>query len=103
METQPLLLPIHEVARLLGIGETLTRELVKTGELPSVRLKRAVRVPRLPLDKWLERRTNGSRLGAELAMPSAPPPRRGPRSRGAPPPTGRHPKAYKAKRDGRLA
>jgi len=42
----PLLLPVPEAARLLGIGTTLCWEMVHGGQLPSVRLGRRVLIPR---------------------------------------------------------
>ena len=47
------LLTIPETAEYLGIGKTLTWQLVQQGVLPSVRLGRLVRVPRARLDAWL--------------------------------------------------
>ena len=47
------LLTIPETAAYLGIGKTLTWQLVQQGVLPSVRLGRLVRVPRARLDAWL--------------------------------------------------
>lgn len=48
-----LLLTIPEAAEVLGIGKTLTWQLVQQGVLPSVKLGRLVRVPRVRLDAWL--------------------------------------------------
>jgi len=45
-----LLIPVPEAARLLGIGETLAWDMAKRGVLPTVRLGRAVRVPRVHID-----------------------------------------------------
>ena len=45
-EALPELLFVSEAAVWLGIGKTLCYELVKTGQLPSVRLGRLVRVRR---------------------------------------------------------
>jgi excisionase family DNA binding protein len=46
VEALPELLFVHEAAAWLGVGRSLIYELVKTGELPSVRLGRLVRVKR---------------------------------------------------------
>ena len=55
-----LLLTVEEAARRLGIGRTLAWRLVRSGELPSVRLGRLVRVPERNLQVWLDRRCRGS-------------------------------------------
>jgi len=47
----PLLLPVPEAARLLGVGATFAWELVHNGQLPSVRLGRRVLVPRAALEQ----------------------------------------------------
>jgi predicted site-specific integrase-resolvase len=46
---ETLTLTISETARELGISEYLARRLVKNGSIPSVRLGRLVRVPRIRL------------------------------------------------------
>jgi len=55
-----LLLTVEEAARRLGIGRSLAWRLVRSGELPSVRLGRLVRVPERNLQAWLDRRCRGS-------------------------------------------
>jgi excisionase family DNA binding protein len=40
-----LTVSVAEAAEALGIGETLARELIERGELPSVRVSRRVLVP----------------------------------------------------------
>lgn len=55
-----LLLTVEEAARRLGIGRTLAWRLVRSGDLPSVRLGRLVRVPRGALQVWLDRRSTGA-------------------------------------------
>ena len=55
-----LLLTVEEAARRLGIGRSLAWRLVRSGELPSVRLGRLVRVPERNLQVWLDRRCRGS-------------------------------------------
>ncbi|HEX2679892.1 MAG TPA: helix-turn-helix domain-containing protein [Candidatus Dormibacteraeota bacterium] len=44
----------REVARLLGIGRTKTFQLIASGELPSVRLGRCVRVSSDALRRWID-------------------------------------------------
>jgi excisionase family DNA binding protein len=45
MTNERLLLTVEEAAQRLGIGRTLAWQLVRDGQLPSVRLGRLVRVP----------------------------------------------------------
>ena len=42
---------VPEAARLLGIGETLMRELIRTGRVPALRLGRRVLVSRAALER----------------------------------------------------
>ena len=53
---QRLLLRISEVAETLGIGRTKIYEMIATGELPTVRVGRAVRISVTALQKWVEQR-----------------------------------------------
>jgi len=46
----PLLMAVPDAARLLGIGTTLAWELVRAGDLPSIKLGRRVLVPRMALE-----------------------------------------------------
>ena len=55
-----LLLTVEEAARRLGIGRSLAWRLVRSGELPSVRLGRLVRVPERKLQAWLDRQSDGT-------------------------------------------
>ena len=54
--TDRLLLTVEEAAQRLGIGRSLAWRMVRSGELPSVRLGRLVRVPERKLQAWLDRR-----------------------------------------------
>jgi excisionase family DNA binding protein len=56
-ETDAMLLRAEEVSRLLQIGRTLTFQLIADGDLPVVRIGRAVRVPRSELERWIRERT----------------------------------------------
>ena len=51
-----LLLRIPEVMSTLGLGRTKVYELIAKGELPVVRVGRAVRVSSTALEKWIEAR-----------------------------------------------
>ena len=60
---EPLLLKPSEVMKLLGIGRSLTYELIASGDLPSVKVGRCVRVSRAALVRWISERETG-RIGA---------------------------------------
>jgi len=47
----PLLVAVPTAARLLGIGTTLAWDLVRSGDIPSVKLGRRVLVPRASLER----------------------------------------------------
>jgi excisionase family DNA binding protein len=47
----PLLVSVPEAARLLGVGTTFGWAMVRSGEIPSVRLGRRVLVPRAALEQ----------------------------------------------------
>ena len=53
---QRLLLRIPEVAETLGLGRTKIYELIATGELPTIRVGRAIRISVSTLQKWVEER-----------------------------------------------
>jgi excisionase family DNA binding protein len=52
-----LLLRLPEAARALGLGRSTIYQLVQRGELPVVRVGRAVRVPAEALREWVARQT----------------------------------------------
>ena len=58
MEKQ-LLKPM-EVSRVLGIGRSLVYELIATGDLPSIRIGRCIRVSSEALDQWIKDRQEKS-------------------------------------------
>lgn len=51
---EPLVYSVTEAASALGIGRSLAFELVRRGELPTVRLGRRRVIPRHLLTNWLE-------------------------------------------------
>lgn len=53
------LLTVPEAARRVSLGRATAYRLVQTGDLPSVRIGRAVRVPAQALDAWILAHTNG--------------------------------------------
>lgn len=56
---EPTLLTVTEAARRLSLGRATTYQLVRRGELPSVRVGRAVRVPVHALEAWVSARITG--------------------------------------------
>lgn len=54
LEHERMTLTIEEAAALLGISRALAYELVKRGELPSLRLGRRLVMPRKALEAFLE-------------------------------------------------
>jgi excisionase family DNA binding protein len=50
-------LNLHEVQEILGIGRTKVYELVATGQIPSVRIGRSIRINRRRLEEWLDQQT----------------------------------------------
>lgn len=59
-----LLLRAREVQTLLGLSRSKVYELMQAGELPTVRVGRAVRVPRDGLAAWLRRQSMVDGSGA---------------------------------------
>lgn len=57
------LLTVAEAAQRLSLGRATTYQLVRRGELPSMRVGRAVRVPVRALDAWITAHTSGGEIG----------------------------------------
>jgi excisionase family DNA binding protein len=57
---EKLLLRPGEVADALGIGRSIAYRLLKSGEIPSVRVGRSVRVPAETLRAWLANKSQRS-------------------------------------------
>ena len=55
----PLVYAVPETAHLLGVSRAFAYELVRRGELPSLRLGRRVVVPRRAVEELLRRRQAG--------------------------------------------
>jgi excisionase family DNA binding protein len=49
----------EEVQRELGISRSKVYQMLASGELPTVRLGRSVRVPQDGLEQWVRERTEG--------------------------------------------
>jgi excisionase family DNA binding protein len=60
MEKQ-LLRPV-EAANLLGLGRSKTYELMKSGEIPSIRIGKSVRVPAKALSEWIDSKVKNGRI-----------------------------------------
>ena len=52
---EPLLLRAEDVQKVLGLGRSKVYEMMASGELPIVRIGRAVRVRADKLPEWVER------------------------------------------------
>ncbi|MBW3647415.1 MAG: helix-turn-helix domain-containing protein [Actinobacteria bacterium] len=50
---QRMTLTVEEAARLLGVSRALAYELVRDGEIPSLRLRRRIVIPRRVIDALL--------------------------------------------------
>lgn len=57
-EIKKLLLKPSEAFKAMSIGRSTGYALIASGELPSIRIGRAVRVPVDALKQWVERQTN---------------------------------------------
>ena len=55
-QERPLLLRAEEAAKLLSLGRSTVFQLLASGELPAVRVGRAVRVRRADVERWIEER-----------------------------------------------
>ncbi len=55
-DDQRLLLTVAEAAVVLAIGRTTLYELIATGQLATVHIGRAVRIPRAELEAFVARR-----------------------------------------------
>jgi excisionase family DNA binding protein len=57
------LLTVAEAPHRLSLGRATAYQLVRRGELPSVRVGRAARVPVRALDAWITAHTSGGEIG----------------------------------------
>lgn len=51
-----LLLKVNDAAKALSLSRSKTYELIHSGELPSIRIGKAVRVPSDALEAWIKQR-----------------------------------------------
>ena len=54
-----LLLKPSEAAQILGIGRSLAYEMIARKEIPSLRLGRCIRVPKMALENWINSYVSG--------------------------------------------
>jgi len=50
---QPLMLTVQEVQALLRIGRNKTYELIRSGELPSIRIGRQIRISKTAIEQFI--------------------------------------------------
>jgi excisionase family DNA binding protein len=55
------LLRAAEVAILTGFSRAKVYLMIESGELPSIRAGRSVRIPRVALERWVEENTTGGK------------------------------------------
>jgi len=61
-EMDKLLLKPMEAAEAIGVGRSRIYEMLTTGEMPSVRIGRSIRVPVRALNQWVEDRQSNPNL-----------------------------------------
>lgn len=60
----PLLLRAEEAAYLANLGRSTIFKILASGEIPTVRVGRAVRIRRIDLERWIEQRAGTDRPSA---------------------------------------
>ena len=55
--TTPMLLTVRQVEAALQLGRTRTYELLRSGQLPMLRVGRLIRVSRIALEEWIAKQT----------------------------------------------
>ena len=60
---RPMLLTVKDLEAELQLGRTRTYELVRSGVIPTIRIGRAVRIPREALRRWVDAQACGDREG----------------------------------------
>jgi excisionase family DNA binding protein len=66
----PLLLDASEAAKVLSLSRGKVCDLAARGEIPSIRVGRALRIPRDRLLKWIESRTSASSSRGPVRPPA---------------------------------
>lgn len=55
-----LLLTVAETAAALHLGRNTVYDLIRLGQLPTIRVGRAIRVPQAALTEWIQNNTESS-------------------------------------------
>ncbi len=66
----PLLLDTAGAGRVLSLSRAKVCEMANRGEIPSIRVGRAVRIPRDPLIDWIEGRTDAASSTTTVRLPT---------------------------------
>ena len=66
----PLLLDAAEAAKLLSLSRAKVCDLANRGEIPGIRVGRAVRIPRDRLVAWIEKRTTIASTSEGIRLPN---------------------------------
>jgi excisionase family DNA binding protein len=56
----PLAYTVDETAKALHVGRNTVYQLIAAGELPAMRIGKAIRVPARALDNWITSNTRGN-------------------------------------------
>ena len=59
-----LLLKVSEAGEMIGVGRSRMYEMLYTGEIPSIRIGKSIRIPVKALNEWVEAR-QGSPISNE--------------------------------------
>jgi len=66
----PQLLDAAEAARLLSLSRAKVFDLAHSGEIPSIRIGRAMRIPRNQLIRWIDQRANEASYPNGVRLPN---------------------------------
>lgn len=66
----PLLLDAAEAGKVLSLSRSRVCDLAARGEIPSIRLGRALRIPRDQLVEWIEHRARGASTRTPPRLPA---------------------------------
>ena len=70
MKNERLTLTVVEAAKMLGISRGLAYEMVRTGEIPSIRFGKRILVPQRALELLLERHEKNKSKEADAGISS---------------------------------
>jgi len=57
---EPLLVTPAEAVAMTGIGRTRIYQLLESGDLPSIRIGRSVRIPLVKLREWIDHKSRST-------------------------------------------